>query len=464
MEKYLIENLKDGVHISLECENDILGIIILEPTLLSQVYSILKPDFFYNEFNKALYLGIKNLFENGKAIDMLTISIEMKRTYQNKEKVNISYEIAEKTKRVVTSANFLEWCYCLYEIYTNRETFLIRSGYYKGESESETAQIIKEKLDGLFVKNINDWSDASFVANELVSHIEHIEKYGNEGIKSGLSLIDSITGGAKPEQLIVVGARPGVGKSALLNKWTNEALKQNKAVGIINLEMPDKNTMARMLSNESGVRFSNIYNANFINEEERKFVINELLKLSNQKLNFCSQAGIDAYSIRAKAVQLKNRNLLDILFIDYLQLVSGTGKKNNRQEEVAELTRNLKLLAKELKIPIVALCQLNRDSTKASGEKKPKISQARESGAIEQDADIVILLHREEDENEEKVNENAEIKIGKNRNGKTSKWLPITFDGSKVLFKDFEPSYTPIIPEHIEKTSFNNGLQNETPF
>lgn len=264
------------------------------------------------------------------------------------------------------------------------------------------------------------------------------------GVPTGFSRIDSITGGFIGSQLIILAARPSVGKSALLNAMVLNAAENNFKVGIISLEMPTLQMAARMGSVLSEIDFFKIFRNRIYDEQERDKVYHGLEKLANLPIKITDSTGVSVSDIRAKVAQLKQRNEIDILFIDYLQLVDGEGgnRNYNREQEVSKMSRGLKIMAMEYNIPVVVLAQLNRESEKAT-DKKPKLHHLRESGGIEQDADIVMLLHRDFksgvlfDKDGNSTENEADLILAKTRNGETPE-IKIGFNPSQMKFYDLD--------------------------
>lgn len=462
--KYIVP-LIDGTHKAEPLERAILGAVMMESNKLAQVITILKTEMFYSDFNRDVYSTILFLFNQGLAVDIMTVTCELFKFKKEKyEYNNLGYEVGIMTSDIVSSVNIIQWCYILVEMWQNRETFYIQNGYYKADTPEETRMMIADKLFNLSFKKHNDWVDASFVANKLIEHYEFVSKNEITGIKMGLSTFDHITGGAKGGQLIVIGARPGVGKSAMINLWSTNAAKEGETVGIINLEMKDIKSFARMVSMDSDIDYWRIIDGKIREDEIKERMMKHLLSLANMPMYFSSSTDVNILDIRAKSIQLHKKNNLGILFIDYLQLIESSGNKNlNREQQVAQMSRGCKLLANELDIPIVLLAQLNRESLK-SADKRPHLSNLRESGSIEQDADIVILLHRDIDDDgmmEEGREEEAFMKIAKHRDGKTTGWIPIGYEGAKMKF--YEGSKTPTYQISTPQIGASD-LESEMPF
>lgn len=440
--------MTDGTHTAIPLERYILGACLVDYEAYSKICSLLRTDMFYEELHKGVWDAMGVLFNNGLNIDLISVTHEMFKQKSDRWKYsNLGYEIAILTKDTISSANLTQWAYMLIEIWQNRETFLIQNGYYVGNTPEETRELISERLFNLAINRTSDWDDCSKIAIALLDELDKMSKSGNSGVKLGLTFFDNVTkGGAKGSQLIVVGARPGVGKSALINLWANNAAKQGKTVGIINLEMRNINSYARMISMEYDIDYSDVMSSYSKGEEERNMLVGHITSMANLPIYFTSSSDMNITDIRAKATQLHKRANLGILFIDYLQLIepSKSGGNINREQQVAQMSRGCKLLAKQLDIPVVILAQLNRESTK-SADKRPQITQLRESGAIEQDADIVMLLHRDIDEEgqvESGTENEAWIKVAKHRDGKTTPYVKVGYDGPKMKFYDvdqFEP-------------------------
>lgn len=472
----------DGTHKAIDLERYILGACLVSYEGYSKVCSLLTEEMFYEELHRGVWSAMSKLFDNGLNIDMITVTQELfKQKSDRWQYSNLGYEVAMLTRDTISSIHIEQWAYMLIEIWQNRETFLIQNGYYVGSTPEETRDLISSRLYNLAVNRTSDWDDCSKIAISLLNELEKISQTGNSGIKMGLSFFDNVTkGGAKGSQLIVVGARPGVGKSALINLWANNAAKQGKTVGIINLEMRNINSYARMISMEYNIDYADVMSSYSKGEEEKNMLISHISSMANLPIYFTSSSDMNITDIRAKATQLHKRANLGILFIDYLQLIEPAkyGGNINREQQVAQMSRGCKLLAKQLDIPIVILAQLNRESTKAT-DKKPQITNLRESGAIEQDADIVMLIHRDIDEEgqiEVGTENEAWIKVAKHRDGKTTPYVKVGYDGPKMKFYDIENEYlqqlqsnTSQPPSHINNggatlPKLNLPTSNDLPF
>lgn len=444
---------QEGITHSHELEMDILGIIILEGAhTYAKVYKGLKRAYFDHEANAIIFDIVKTKFDKGQDIDPILVVLDLQKsqTFKNYSTDNESFYVWDKLcKRVVSSAHLESWVMKLHEFWIERETEKLRSGQINGDALAKISHM-KTSIDELLMLSHSDeWKDVAEVANSLTNRMEEIAKNkGNVFMKTGIRLIDGLNGGFKAGQFIILAARPGVGKSALSGNIIINIAKTGKRVGVINLEMDNEDVLSRMLSAESDVENYKYEQALIRDELENQKMINTLSKLATYHIKFSDETKVNINDIRAKALKLKMKEGLDFLVLDYIQLVNGASKNVNREQQVAEMSRGLKLLSRELKCPILALAQLNRTST---GE--PSIASLRESGSLEQDADGVILLER----NFEQINvqdvmvSEAIAHIAKWRNGSTGK-QEMYFEGSKMRFtnkedfntmKDHQQPFTP---------------------
>ena len=256
------------------------------------------------------------------------------------------------------------------------------------------------------------------------------------GIRTGFLKFDEMTAGLQPSELIIVAARPSMGKTAFsLNLALNAALYQKKTVAYFSLEMSKEAVMARCLSSASRIHMGDL-KVGRISDENWPKLISTAAKLSDSPLYIDDSSGISPFEIRSKCRRLKAKHGLDLIMIDYLQLMSLKTKVESREREVAEISKTLKAIARELKVPVIALAQLNR-GVEGRGDKRPMLSDLRESGSIEQDADVICMLYRDDyyDKEDPEKQGMAEIIIGKQRNGPTGT-VKMRFDGSIGLFQD----------------------------
>lgn len=439
-----IPDFKEFIHYDRQMENAVLGTIMLEKMAFEKVMTILTEECFYLDANKTVYACLKNMWELSLPIDLFTVAQFMIRNkdINNLNGDNVPYYLTLLTNNVVSSAHLEYHSFLIRQLYAERELVKIKYGSIgSGDIVERTKRMQDELLKLTQFKVTNDWKDMIDVAMELHQHMDNVKDKELIGVPTGFRKVDYITGGMCSGQLIVIAARPSVGKSALLNALVINAAKENFKVGIISLEMPNVQVGARMAAMVSEVEFYKIFRNKIYDEKERDIVYSHIEKLSNLPIKISDKTGVNISDIKAKVAQLVRKQQLDILFIDYLQLVdTESGNKYNREQEVAKMSRGLKLIAMEYKIPVVVLAQLNREAEK---DKKPKLHHLRESGAIEQDADMVMLLHRDwkigilQNEQGESTEYEADLILAKTRNGETPE-IKIGFIPSQMKFYDLD--------------------------
>lgn len=447
-----VPEFKEHFHYDKKMESAVLGAILLETFTYERVMGILNEDCFYLDANKHVFSAMKKMWDNSLPIDMLTLAQYMVRNMDiaTLNGNNVAYYLTALTNSVVSTAHLEYHSFIIRQLYAERQLFKIKYGSTgDGDILSKTKRMQDELLKLSQFKITDDWQDTLEAVLNLHKHMDAVKDKELIGVPTGFSKVDQITGGFCESQLIVIAARPSIGKSALLNAIVLHAATLNYNVGIISLEMPAMQVMARMGSILSEVEFFKIFRNKLNDEKERDIVYHGLEKLSNLPIKITDKTGVNIADIKAKVAQLVHKKKLDILFIDYLQLVdSESGNKNyNREQEVSKMSRGLKLLSMEYKIPIVILAQLNREAEK---DKKPKLHHLRESGAIEQDADIVMFLHRDWKVGRQ-INDDggsteyeADLILAKTRNGETPE-IKIGFNPSQMRFYDLDkPQSLPI--------------------
>lgn len=441
----MVIEFKKHIHYDLDIEGAILGAFMIDKTAFARTHGILTADCFYSNDNRMVFENIFEMWDKGIMIDCLTVVNWMaKKKIEKLDGYNMDYYVVRLTNAVVSSTHLEYHSLLLRQMYAERE--LVRIKFPGNDFSEDTLSRVKKMQEDLnqlsTLKVSNDWEDMGDVLIKLAKHMEDVRGKDLIGVPTGFDLLDSITGGITKTSLVVLAARPSVGKSAILNAFAIHAATNGYKVGIISLEMPKVQVGARMASLVSDTEFYKIFRNQLEDDRERNKVHNYLSTLADLPIKISDKTGVNINDIKAKTAQLIYKDQLDILFVDYLQLVeSEEGNKNyNREQEVSKMSRGLKLMAMDFNIPIVVLAQLNRESEKTA-TKKPQLHNLRESGAIEQDADGVIFLHRDfksgitQDEHGNSTERQADLIVAKWRNGETPE-VKIGFDPPKMKFYD----------------------------
>lgn len=419
-----VENLKK-VPSSIGAEKSVLGGIFLKPDIFGDIVEILHPNDFYKNGHKLIYEAMRDIYNSGIGIDPIVVVNKLKKNEKFDELVGeqLLFDIISD---VPTAANILEYAKIVKEKSTLRRlgevgTKIVELAY-EGYEEVDT---ILDKAEGMIFKiseNV-DSKDLVSLKDVIAQEFVRLEKvYQNKGvatgISSGFSDFDQMTSGFHPSDLIILAARPAMGKTAFaLNLALNAAMKSKKGVLLFSLEMSSSQLLQRLLSIEAGIGLQKIRNG-FLDSDDWGKLGLASMKLSNSEINIADLPNVNVLEIRAIARRLKAAGKLDMIIIDYLQLIKGNSTRgDNRQQEISEISRALKGIARELDIPIIALSQLSR-ATEQRADRRPMLSDLRESGAIEQDADMVMFLYRDDYYNEESEDKGlTEVIIGKQRNG-----------------------------------------------
>ncbi len=419
-----------------ELEEAVLGAIMLEKAAFDTVVEILKPECFYLESHQRIYRAMQSLAQKSQPIDMLTIVEELK----FREELEISggpYYITRLTNAVVSAANIEAHSRIILQKFIQRELIRI-SGEIIGDAYEDSTDVfdLLDNAEGKLFEITNNHLRKNFdsIDTVLVKTIHRIEDLRNKnedisGVPSGFSSLDRVTYGWQPTDLIVLAARPSVGKTAFaLNLARNAALHPRKAtpVAIFSLEMSASQLVQRILSAESEIWLEKIARGKLEEHEMKQLYAKGIQRLARAPIFIDDSAALNIFELRAKCRRLKNKHNVGLIILDYLQLMSGTGenRNGNREQEISRISRDLKALAKELQVPIIALSQLSREVEKRKeGNKMPQLSDLRESGAIEQDADMVMFLYRPEyyditaNEFGESNKGETHVRIAKHRNG-----------------------------------------------
>ncbi len=409
---------------NIEAEQAVLGAIFLEPSSLTLASELLIPDDFYRAAHQKIYNAMLELSDKGEPVDLVTVTSELADANLLEEIGGVSY-LSDLANSAPTAANIEYYGKIVEEKSILRRlirtaTTIAQDGYSRedevevllNEAEKTIMEVAQRKNAGAF-QNIKD------VLVQTYDNIEtlHDRKGDITGIPTGFIELDKMTAGFQRNDLIIVAARPSVGKTAFaLNIAQNVATKTDENVAIFSLEMGADQLVMRMLCAEGNIDAQRLRTGSLTAEDWGKLTM-AMGSLSNSGIYIDDTPGIRVSEIRAKCRRLKQESGLGMVLIDYLQLIQGSGRSDNRQQEVSEISRTLKELARELKVPVIALSQLSR-GVEQRQDKRPMMSDIRESGSIEQDADIVAFLYRDDYYDKESENKNIiEIIIAKQRNG-----------------------------------------------
>jgi replicative DNA helicase len=417
-----------------DLEDAVLGAIMLEKGAFDTVVEILKPECFYVDANQRIFKAMKSLANKSQPIDILTV-VEELRMLEELESVGGPYYVTKLTNSVVSAANIEAHSRIILQKFIQRELIRI-SGEIISDAYEESADVFdlldqaESKMYEVTSKHLkNSYESIDAVLVKTIQRIEEM-RHKNEditGVPSGFPSLDKITYGWQNTDLIILAARPAVGKTAFaLNLARNAALDPRKQtpVALFSLEMGAAQLVGRILSAESEIHLEKISRGKMEEHEMKQLYAKGIQRLAQAPIYIDDTAALNIFELRAKCRRLKNINNIGMIIIDYLQLMSGTGGAGNREQEISTISRSLKGLAKELQVPIIALSQLSREVEKRKdGNKMPQLSDLRESGAIEQDADMVCFIYRPEyyDVTQNEMGESnrgeTHIRIAKHRNG-----------------------------------------------
>ncbi|MCA9736764.1 MAG: replicative DNA helicase [Gemmatimonadota bacterium] len=421
---------------SLEAEASVLGGMLIDPDSVTKVVEILNDAMFSREANRRLFRAMVRLFQTAQAIDVITVSEELKKTNELESAGGVQY-LSELLDAVPTAANITYHARIVRDKAILRRLIeqassIIQDAYEQGERAVE--EILDEAESRIFQVAQSQEREGFVWIKEILwpafEHIEHLQqsKSGITGVPSGFSDLDKMTSGLQAGDLIIVAARPSMGKTSwVLNVAQNAAIDHQVKVGIFSLEMSKEQLVQRLLCAEGRIDLQKLRKGQLDADEYQRLAASAA-HLNTAPIWIDDQAGISLLEMRAKARRLKAETDLGLVVIDYLQLMSGGKRSENRQQEVSEISRGLKALAKELDVPVIALSQLSRAPEQRSGN-RPQLSDLRESGSIEQDADIVMFLYREEYyliqagelDRARDVEGQADLIVAKQRNGPTGR-------------------------------------------
>ena len=419
----------------IEAEQAIIGSMLTDRDAVISAIEVLKPEDFYREDNKTIYEAILNLYTRSEPIDVITVRAELESMGKLDNVGGLEY-LAELPEKVPTTANASKYIKIVEEKATLRSLIktaneIIELGYNPTEDVDDRMEGAEKKIFNIMQdKDQKGYSPLKDVLVESFTKLEELynRKQHITGVPSGFIDLDYRTAGFHGSELILIAARPAMGKTAFaLNIATNAVLRANVPVAVFSLEMSKEQLVNRILSSESMVD-SNKIRTGKLEEDDWTKLAEAIGPLSEGEMYIDDTPGINIMEIRAKCRKLKIEKNIGLVVIDYLQLIQGSGKRNgSREQEISEISRSLKILAKELNVPVIALSQLSR-AAEQRPDHRPMLSDLRESGAIEQDADIVMFLYRDDYYNPDTDKKGiAEVIIAKHRGGSTGtvdlRWL-----------------------------------------
>lgn len=428
---------------SLEAEQTILGAVLTEPSVLSVVLEKVKSESFFNEQHRALFQIIVAMFTSGEKADVITVlNAAMQQRLFDTPQEGRAY-LAALINMVPSVSNIESYCNIVAEKYYLRSlAFAARSILQDVQSGEANAQALLDSAEqrifdirqGRSVQGLVKIGDAVCEAYDRIGKISGPDKEKYLGARTGYKYLDTVTSGLNKSDLILIAARPGMGKTSFaINIATNVARRGDREVAVFSLEMSREQLATRMLSTEALVDSHKLRSGYLTNDDWVRLATSAGV-LSGLPMYFDDTAGVTVQQIKAKLRRMKN---IGLVVIDYLQLMTSTLKTDNRVLVISEITRQLKIMAKELDIPVILLSQLSR-GPESRNDKRPMLSDLRESGSIEQDADIVMFLYRDAYYNKDSANPNiSECIIAKNRHGETGT-VNLVWDGQFTRFSDAE--------------------------
>ncbi|WP_077533103.1 replicative DNA helicase [Massiliimalia massiliensis] len=431
---------------SLEAEQSVLGGILINPDCFSTVLEVLtRSDMFYRRQHAELYDIFLSMFNLSKPIDFITVLDEVNQAHIFEDETSAKVYLAQLMEMVPSTANITNYCQIVLNRYYRRRLILAAKEIeeYARDEEGTATQLMDMAEQKLYdIRQGKDNSELIPIDKVIIGTYDRLQKLTGEdrdlylGLSSGFSRLDAMMTGLNKSDLILLAARPGMGKTSFaLNIATNVAKKYEKDVVVFSLEMSSEQLVSRILSSEAQISSQDLRLGKLSPDQWVQLAASaDILSKTNMYLD--DTPGITVAEMKAKVRRLKN---LGLIVIDYLQLMTGSGRSENRVQEVSKITRNLKIMAKELNIPVIVLSQLNR-SAEQRPDHKPMLSDLRESGSIEQDADIVMFLFRAGYYDKEIENPNvAQCILAKNRHGSTGE-VDLSWIGEFTRFGNLEVS------------------------
>jgi len=442
---------------AVEFEEAVLGALMIDDNAVSTILDFLQAKMFYKEENAKIFEAIKKLFGMAQPIDLLTVSNQLRKE-KMLELVGGPAYLAKLTNNITSAANIEYHARIVMEKFVVRELIhncndIITDSYDESNDVLDLLDKAETKIFNIIESNFK--RDSKELHNVVESTLEALNEMrmnadGVQGVPSGIRAIDEKTGGWQKSDLIIMAGRPGMGKTSfVLSVARNAAIDHNKPVAFFSLEMSASQLVQRMFSMESGIDAGHIAKGN-LNDQEWTKLMDSIGKLQSSNLIIDDTPALSVFDLRAKCRRLKHKYDIQMVIIDYLQLMQGSSdsqsKSGNREQEISFISRSLKALAKELDIPVIALAQLSRAVETRGGNKRPMLSDLRESGSIEQDADMVLFIYRPEYYKMDTFEDGtpskgeAEIMFEKNRHGSTGN-VRVRFQSQFTKFSDVNTNY-----------------------
>lgn len=439
---------------NVEAEKALLGAIILKPDVLHDVSVTVFPESFYADKHRLIYDAISKIFSKGDPIDTVSVVTKLK-DMEALDRVGGASYVTELIETVPAAGNAMYYAEQVINKSTLRNLIhaaddIAEIGFSDPESVDEALDQAEKKIfQATQAPTAQKFRPIGSSLKEAWERFEHLSANPElkRGVPSGFTSLDNLLSGFQKSDLIILAARPSMGKTTFaLDLARNAALQAGASVGIFSLEMSDQQLVDRMLAAESGVDSWKLRTGRLSTDQEYEALQNAMQKLHKAPIHIIDEAAMNIVKMRSAARRLKNEYGLDLLIVDYLQLMSPTMTKGSDSmvQQVTEISRSLKILAKELEVPVIALSQLSRAVEQRGG--KPRLSDLRDSGSIEQDADVVMFIHREDKMNKDKEPERpniAEILVEKHRNGAVGS-AELYFDGQHVRFLNLDTHHAAV--------------------
>tara|TARA_B100001287_G_C22683522_1_gene531928 strand:- start:1093 stop:2574 length:1482 start_codon:yes stop_codon:yes gene_type:complete len=463
---------------ALDLEESVLGALMLEKDALTNVIDILKPENFYKDANKEIYQSIIDLFNDSEPIDLLTVTSQLKKNGKL-EYVGGSFYVTQLTTRVNSASNIEYHARIILEQSIKRQLIEV-SGEVQKEAYEDTTDVFdlldntEQSLFDISESHIRkNYSQVKGLMKEAIDELQakKTRKDGITGVPSGFIDLDNITSGWQPSDLVIIAGRPSMGKTAfVLSMMRNASIDHEMPIALFSLEMSSLQIVNRLISSEAELDSDKIKKGN-LKDYEWQQLLHKTDQLNNAKIFIDDTPALSILELRAKSRRLKSQHDIQCIIVDYLQLMSGEyGKSSgNREQEIASISRSLKAIAKELNVPVLALSQLSRAVETRGGDKRPVLSDLRESGSIEQDADMVLFIYRAdryditEDEDGNLTAGVAEVLLRKNRNGPTGK-VKLKFIERFAKFADMSSNDEMTTNKFQSKANGNFNSEKNDPF